>query len=464
MKIPKLKTVSLHLIPAMLVQLLSACGGSGGTPPSKFELNTPEACFSGSGKAEVLDIMQDWYLWNDEAGQFNKYRDVDLREFEDAAALLSFLRYQPGEFDRGFTYITTPEEEEAFFGEGQFVGFGFSMVRIGNEIRFSQVFGNSPADAAGFERGYRLLEINGRSITQIDAAEGLAGALGPANVGYSLIFTVENTAGVELPPVELSKALVSIAPVPLVTYMQDSAGNDVAYVLFNTFISSASEALRFAFDDMGVTSGGVSRVVIDLRYNGGGLVSVSEVLASLLAGPGRVGDIYTVHRFNSARATEFDTSVPFHSEPEALTLEKIVFITSEGSASASELVINGLEPYFSDIELALVGSATFGKPVGQFGFDFCDENFRLRAVTFKSVNANGEGDYFDGLPVDCAAEDDISNPLGNPNEASLAAALEYMGTGSCPVSSAPGVGISRVEPKARPVTGPGLAQQYAGAF
>jgi hypothetical protein len=171
-----------------------------------------------------------------------------------------------------------------------------------------------------------------------------------------------------------------------------------------------------------------------------------------------------MHRFNSARAPEFDTSVPFHSEPDALTLEKIVFITSQGSASASELVINSLEPYFSDIELALVGSRTFGKPVGQFAFDFCDESFRLRAVTFRSVNANGQGDYFNGLPVDCAAADDIFNPLGDPNEASLAAALEYMGTGSCLVSAAPGFGISRSAPVARPVTGPTLAQQFAGAF
>lgn len=453
-----------RLIPSIVVVLLLAsCGGGGGSVPSKFEPNTPEACFAGSGKAEVLNIMQDWYLWNDEADQFNKYRNIDLDNFSDADGLLNFLRYRPAEFDRGFSYITTPEEEEAFFGEGQFIGFGFGMVQIGDEIRFSQIYPGSPAESAGFQRGFGLLAINGRSIAEIAAAEGLSAALGPAEAGFSLTFTVENAAGVELPPAELSKALVTIDPVPFVTTLQDGGGNDVGYVLFNTFITSASDELRAAFAQF--EAGSLSRVVIDLRYNGGGLVSVSEVLASLLAGDGNIGQIYSVTTFNSARAADFNETSLFHAEANALTLDKIVFITSGGSASASELVINGLTPYFTGPgQLALVGSTSFGKPVGQFGFDFCDEEFRLRAVTFKSVNAQGEGDYFDGLPVDCPAGDDVFNQLGDPAEASLAAALEYMETGSCPAASAPRFGLNRLKAEVRPVTGPGLARHYAGAF
>ncbi|HEX5055173.1 MAG TPA: S41 family peptidase [Gammaproteobacteria bacterium] len=457
MHIPAFKTVSFRFVQALfLASALAACdhGGSGGG-------QNPQECFADSGKTEVLNIMQSWYLWNDEADQFNKYRNLDPREFADADELLDYLRYRPDEFDRGFSYITTPEEEAAFFSEGQFVGFGFSMVRIGGEIRLSQVFDGSPAEAAGFQRGYRLLALNGRSIAEIEAAEGLNAALGPAKAGFKLTFAMEDTSGVELPPVKISKATVNIAPVPVLRYVQDSAGNEVGYVLFNTFISSASQALRSVFDDLG-TTGGVSRVVIDLRYNGGGLVSVSEVLASLLAGPGHVGEVYSVMTFNNAR-TQYNETASFHSESTALTLDKIIFITSEGSASASELVINGLKPYFGGSAMALVGSPTYGKPVGQLGFDFCDHDFRLRAIAFKSVNADGEGEYFDGLPVDCAADDDLSHVLGDPEEASLAAALEYMGGTGCPLSAAPGFAISQAG-RPRPVTGPGLARQYAGAY
>lgn len=204
-------------------------------------------------------------------------------------------------------------------------------------------------------------------------------------------------------------------------------------------------------------------MIIDLRYNGGGLVSVAEVLASLLAGPVNVDMEFSTTIFNSAHVMENKTTV-FQMEANALPLSKIVFITSEGSASASELVINGLKPYFSDTALAQVGSPTYGKPVGQFGFDFCNNDFRLRAVTFKSINADDEGDYFNGLSVDCPAADDLLNPLGDANEASLAEALAFVETGACSIAAAPGFTISSAKARARPVTGPGLAQQYAGAF
>jgi carboxyl-terminal processing protease len=450
--------VCLRWVGTVLITLqLAACGGGGSSS------NSPEACFAGDGRGEVLNIMRQWYLWNDEADQFNKYRNINLRSFRDVDVLLDFLRYQPDQFDRGFSYITTPEEEAAFFGEGEFVGFGFGMIRIGSEIRFSQVYPGSPAGVAGFQRGYRLLAINGRSIAQIEAGEGLGAALGPPQAGLSRSFTVADTAGQQMTET-LSKAVVTINPVPLATVI----GN-TGYILFNTFITSASNQLRAAFAELGMAN--VNNVVVDLRYNGGGLVDVSEVLASLLRGPGHESDIYSETIFNSARDAEISAAYKrtfFHTEANALTLAKIVFITSEGSASASELVINGLAPYFrGQGQFALVGSATFGKPVGQFGFDFCNEDYRLRAVTFKSVNADGEGDYFNGLPVNCAAADDVFHPLGNADEASLAAALSYLETGNCPVASAPGPGISSAPgaaAKTRPITGGGLAGQYAGAF
>ncbi len=457
-----LRAVSLRLIPAILPVLLAACDSAGNAVES---LAVDADCFSGSGKEEVRDIMREWYLWNDEADQFNKYRNLDLGDFTDANELLDFLRYRPGQFDRHFSYITTPEDEASFFDAGEFVGFGFSMLQVGGEIRFSQVYAGSPAQDAGFERGFRLVALNGRSVAQIMANEGLSEALGPEEVGHRVTFTVEDVDGDPLAPVSLRKAVVSIDPVPLVDYVQDSGANDVAYVLFNTFINSAGDALSSAFADIGTQ--GVNRVVIDLRYNGGGLVSVAEILASLLAGPGHVGDTFVLHQFNNDRAPAFNETSSFQPEANALDLDRIVFITSGGSASASELVINGLEPYFDDTELALVGSTTYGKPVGQFAFDFCDSSYRLRAIAFRSVNAVGFGGYYDGLPVDCAAGDDVSLPLGNPNEASLAAALEYMGTGSCPVSLAPGFGVSRAAGgvvKAQPVFGATLARQYAGAF
>jgi hypothetical protein len=77
----------------------------------------------------------------------------------------------------------------------------------------------------------------------------------------------------------------------------------------------------------------------------------------------------------------------------------------------------------------VIGDRTFGKPVGQYGFNFCDKV--LAPVAFSLVNADGRGDYFGGIDPTCAAADDVSRDLGAGDEASLAEALHYVRTGSC---------------------------------
>jgi hypothetical protein len=112
-------------------------------------------------------------------------------------------------------------------------------------------------------------------------------------------------------------------------------------------------------------------------------------------------------------------------------LSRLVVITTRGSASASEAVINGLRPF---IPVTVVGDTTFGKPVGQYGYDFCDKT--LYPVAFQVRNSRGEGDYFSGIPVDCAADDDLEHQIGDEGEASLAEALHFVRTGSCSATAA----------------------------
>lgn len=448
------------------VALLAGClGGSGSDDDGGFLLTSE--CLSGQGRQEVFDIMRDWYFWNDETEQADKYTS-SADDFSDVEALLDFLRYRPSEFDRGFTFVTTPEEEEAFFEEGKFIGFGFGLTRIGNthEIRITQIYAGSPAATAGLERGYSLVAIDGRSIAQIDLNEGLNEALGPSVVGDARTLSFQDRAGNPLPDIELTKASVDLDPVAEVKII-DNAGVDVGYVFFRTFIGTAVDELRAAmqqFKDELIT-----HVIIDLRYNGGGLVSVAEVLGSLLAGPGNDGGIFFIQEFNSNNMSFNQTSL-FQSESASLDLGKIVFITTGGSASASELLINGLQPYFQDPgeSIAVIGSPSFGKPVGQSGFDFCDNTQRLRAVTFKTVNVNGFGDYFSGLPVDCQADDDLQALLGDENEDSLSVALQYLQDGTCAngMATAQSVnGSGRTKAISKPMlSGSKIWHHYAGAY
>lgn len=440
--------------------LLIGCGGGGGGGGGSV-VATPTSCSNQGRVLTVIERMQDIYFWNDTAEQRAKYRGIDAADFAHPNALLDFLRYRPNEFDRNFTFLTTVEEETQFFGEGIFAGFGFSFELLpGNELRIKQVFAGSPAEAAGFMRGFRMLEIDGRSIAEIEAAEGVDAAFGPSEVGVTRTFLIEDLSAAQFETVA-TKAEVTIDPVPQFRVIQAGI-RTIGYVEFRTFISTSNNALLQAFAEF--TTQGVTDIIVDLRYNGGGLVSVAEFMTSLLAGPANVNNVLSTTLFNSANSNLNVTS-RISSESNSIDLDSIVFITTESSASASELVINSLEPY---IDVTLIGSKSFGKPVGQVASDFCDQ--RLRAVAFETVNADAEGQYFDGLPVDCPAADDLAFPIGDANEASTAAALAYIGTGACPISQGPQTKAAQLQSADSPVRqrrprpiGP-IWREYAGAY
>jgi C-terminal processing protease CtpA/Prc len=123
----------------------------------------------------------------------------------------------------------------------------------------------------------------------------------------------------------------------------------------------------------------------------------------------------------------------FEPKDNTLSLQRLVVVTTSGSASASELVINALRPF---IPVTTVGETTYGKPVGQYGITFCDKV--LYPVAFTLRNALGQGDFFGGIAADCPASDDADHQLGDPAEASLSEALTVVRTGQCsapPVSA-----------------------------
>ncbi|MGH8370618.1 MAG: S41 family peptidase, partial [Gammaproteobacteria bacterium] len=169
----------------------------------------------------------------------------------------------------------------------------------------------------------------------------------------------------------------------------------------------------------------VDELVIDERYNGGGLLSVAQHLGSLIASSGDVGQTFAKLSFND-RHSDQDQTYKFDQESNALGLSRIVFITTSATASASELIINALAPY---VDVVTIGSTTFGKPVGENGFDICKDV--LYPMTFKMTNAAGYGDYFDGFAPTCPAVDDLDHPLGESDESSLATALYYIANGNC---------------------------------
>jgi C-terminal processing protease CtpA/Prc len=225
----------------------------------------------------------------------------------------------------------------------------------------------------------------------------------------------------------MTKRIVTIPTVPLVrTY--SVSGRRVGYVVFRNFVEPSYDALDAAFAEL--RAAGVTELVLDLRYNGGGLVGVARHLASLIGGM-RTGGAVLAEYFHNDRYQRLNEIIRFEAKANALALDRLMVITTRASASASELVINALRPFMA---VHVIGDRTYGKPVGQYAISFCDKT--LAPVSFTLRNANGEGDYFDGIAVTCAAADDLSRQLGDPLEGSLREALAFIDTGRCSAESA----------------------------
>ena len=143
--------------------------------------------------------------------------------------------------------------------------------------------------------------------------------------------------------------------------------------------------------------------------------------------------MFSETQFNADRAPANNSSEFFSRLGNSINLSKLAVIATGGTASASELVTNSLDAYF---DVGIIGANTFGKPVGQIGITFCEKI--LRPTSFKTVNALGEGEYFDGLPVDCPAPDVLNEVVGADTDPNLIAALSYLNTGACPVTAGPG--------------------------
>ena len=411
-------------------------GGTGGGGTGGGGGGTGATCSYASRAQFVRDTLNEWYLFPElldttvNAASFN-----DLQAYIDA--LVAPARDPNQAKDRGFTYITSIAEENALIQSGSNAGFGIrlSYDTTANRVYVLEAFENAPGFAAGIDRGTELLSIDGQSVASLMASGGdtaVSNALGPTQAGVTRTLSFRTVEGTQQTQT-ITKAEFSLDPVSDrygVKILDDGTG-PVGYVNLRTFIvQDASNQLRAAFQQL--KDAGINRVILDFRYNGGGLVSVAKLLGDLLAAD-KVGQVYSRTILRASKAAQNETDL-FAAQPQAIAAMKIAVIGRRGTASASEVVANAFIPYLGT-NLALVGTNTFGKPVGQFAFDrsACDD--RLRAVAFRTVNRDGGGDYYTGLasvmPRTCRAEDGVFKPLGDPAEASTKVALDFLAGRSC---------------------------------
>ena len=303
---------------------------------------------------------------------------------------------------------------------------------------------DSPAALAGVKRGDSIFSIDGAIFQSTGNTSALNGGLFPPTIGERHTFVLTPSDGSAQKTAILTSAAVAIRPVPVSGIINTATGK-VGYIAFTTFNTFSSEkAIADAVAGLAAT-GGITDLVLDLRYNGGGYLFIAAETAFMIAGNARTaGKNFEVTKSNDKKPFGPDDAEAFYNvgsgytggvasgQPlPSLNLRRVFVLTSAGSCSASESLINGLRGI--DVEVILIGAQTCGKPYGFFATGNCGTtNF---SIQFTGVNNKGAGDFIDGFAPTCAASDDLTKQLGDPVERQLAAALSYRSTGVCAASS-----------------------------
>lgn len=458
------------------VAMLQGCGGGGGSPAVAAPLPAapafapssslaarcavPRAGFDASRgglpfpdtqgtpddeKHWVRSWIDETYLW---------YREVpDLSAAAYAGPLEYFavlktpaLTASGSPRDR-FHFVYDTEVWNRLSVGGVEAGYGIEWALLARSpprrMVVAYVDPGSPAASAGLSRGAEVVSVDGVDfVNGADAAAINAGAF-PEQVGRQTSFVFREPGSAAPRAVTMTAVAVTKVPVQGVRTIDTPAGR-VGYLHFTDHIATAEAGLVDAIAQL--RASGATDLVLDMRYNGGGFLDIASQLAFMIAGPERTaGRIFERLRVNDKGPFDIGPAglpTPFHATTRgfsvaagtalpALGLGRVTVLTSSGTCSASESVINALRGV--DVQVNLVGGATCGKPYGFFPKDNCGTTYF--AIQFEGVNDRGFGDYADGFSPTCAVDDDFTRPLGDPAEARFAAALGLLATGACPATA-----------------------------
>lgn len=411
----------------MLPVVLAACGGGGDsgaeTPPAAAE------CSVAGQKAWLSSYMDDWYFW------YRISPRPDAAAFPDVASYFNALLYTGGStgFPRDrWSGSQTTESFNRLFGDGESLGYGVSVAGLELDrdpqrpLFVRHVEPLSPAASQGVARGDEVIALNGRSAAELIAADDFS-VLSPQQAGTTLTLQLRRQ-GVDR-MVTLGAAVFGLSPVTGTTIVTTAGGRPLGYVAVKDMISQALTPLDAAFTRF--RAQGVQDLVLDLRYNGGGLVSTGGTLASYVAGLRGRGQNYASLLYNDKR-TSNNTSFRFSEPAAALDLPRVFVLMGRRTCSASEQVINGLRGV--GVEVVAIGEASCGKPVGFLPASSCGRTYSV--VNFESVNQRNEGRYFDGFAPTCSVAEDFRAPQGSSADPLMAAAQALITTGFCPAVAA----------------------------
>lgn len=392
-------------------------GGTGGGAVSSINI-----------KDSVLLLTKDIYLWNNQIPS-----GFGVASYNDPAAIMTAI--QPYSMEPGFpaavdkwSFAMKKTEWDQMSGGMGTLGsttaagdFGFSVFFLAEgDLRVRLVEPNATAWQQGIKRGWRITAINGNTNITTGNSSFIVNAV-YHSTGSTFTFQKPDGGTVSL---TCTAGNYAIKQVYLDTVYSINS-KKIGYLVFNSFlgnINSINAEFQRVFSRF--ASEQVTDIVVDLRYNGGGYVVLAEQLCNYLVKSSANGGLMMTQTYNNQNSQN-NQETNFRKAG-TLNLGDIYFIVGRGTASASELVINNLKPY---MEVKLLGpSATHGKPVGYFPIPVSD--WYIFPVSFKTVNKDGQGNYYNGIPVNAQVADGLDKDWGDVNEASLASAIRKITSGS----------------------------------
>ena len=397
------------------------------------ENNIADDCSQASVNRHAFAYLKEWYLW------YEHIPAVNPADYESLDKMIADVKYRDGDvlIDR-FSYAVKKTEHDDYYA-GKRYGMGMSMQRDEeNAVYISMVYPESPAGVAGLKRGQRILAMNGVTVEELDEnaaynKEHSNDAGFEEKTDWNNVYNAENKGeAVQFKVLEEGEEFETtvvlddyIGKSVLAYKVLDNNSVKTGYIHFKSFITSSEDELNEVFDHFKEEN--VEQLVLDLRYNGGGLVKIARQLVNLIAGDKVKGENVIKLIYND-KHPEQNTSYKGEVLENSLSnVKKVAVIVSSGTASASEMVINSLTPY---VEVSLIGSTTYGKPVGMNSKDICDQT--IVPITFKYANSQDYGDFFLGMEADCAANDDFRHDFGDEREEELSVALYRLSNGTCP--------------------------------
>lgn len=372
--------------------------------------------------AFTKNIFDHYYLWYEtlpSSVDYGSYGDTD----DGVSKWIDDIRYEKDKWSFAMSYSEymnyyvggTSSSWDAFF----FYSSTNSMVipNQNNILYVRDVQKEGPFGLAGCKRGDMIVSINKTNIDNLSNAD----INNLFNDRSSLDFGFYKNGNIE------TKTIAKSSGYNLNTVLKDTVysinGHNIAYLAFSEFISKSKDELGSVFAEF--KSANVSDVILDLRYNGGGQVDVAEYMCNVFAGNSNNRKLMSTSSHND-KNTDSNSSSYFSFVANGLDLNRLFVITTNQTASASELVINSLSPY---IKVLLIGSNTHGKPVGMEPRYSKDLDWLVAPITFSDVNAKGEGNYFDGIPVNKSANDNFTVDWGDTRDDCIHQALYYIENG-----------------------------------